>query len=73
METLAIMMEKTWATMVMVARTASVLRLLETMDGLEYEIGFLWCSDFRQLRFKNSLLNGLTHLLITGNDLILLH
>jgi hypothetical protein len=65
------MVEETWTTMVMVARTASVLRLPETMDGLEYEIGILWFSDFRQLRFKNSPLYGLTHLLIMGNGFIL--
>jgi hypothetical protein len=41
-ETLAIMVEATWAMVVMVARTASVLCLPETMDGLEYEVGVLW-------------------------------
>ena len=59
--------------MVMVARTTLVLRLPGTMDGLEYEIGFLWYSDFRQLRFKNPPLYDLTHFIIMGNDIILIH
>jgi len=62
-ETLATMTENIWAIMVTVARTTLVLRLPGMMDGLEYEIGFLWYSDFRQLRFKNSPLYGLTHFL----------